>query len=84
MKIFLDLLTGVDNKTHDLGRWSWALSLLAVLFAGIWQMIKIGTVDLVQYASALGMVGGAHGVALLAKKDTEPKAPKVKEPSDVA
>ena len=71
MNIFAHLFTGKDNETHDLGRWSWAISLFAVIAAGLhtaWH----GVIDLVQFGTAISVVVGAHGAALALKKDTEP------------
>ena len=72
--IFTDLLTGKDGQTHDLGRWSWAGSFVSVAAAAVWNALHGAVVDLMQLAAALGAVAGAHGVALFAKKDTEPPA----------
>lgn len=71
-KVILNLLTGKDNATHDLGRWSWVCSSLAVTGAGIWNACHGVIFDLVQVATALSAIAGAHGVALFAKRDTEP------------
>lgn len=71
MSILNDLLTGKDGETHDLGRWSWAISLGAVIAAGLhtaWH----GVIDLVAFGTSIAAVVGAHGVALGLKKDTEP------------
>jgi hypothetical protein len=73
MKWFVDIVTGKDGLTHDLGRWSWLVSLASVLAAGLhtaWH----GTVDLVAFGTSIAAVVGAHGVALGLKKDTEPGA----------
>jgi hypothetical protein len=75
-KIINDLLTGSTNATHDLGRWSWLCSSLAITAAGIWNAVHGVTFDLVQVATALGIVAGAHGGALFLKKDTEPSEKK--------
>jgi len=72
MKWLSDLLTGIDGQTHDLGRWSWAISLGAVIAAGLhtaWH----GTIDLIAFGTAIAAVVAAHGAALGFKKDTEPK-----------
>jgi len=72
MKWLNDILTGIDNKTHDLGRWSWAISLGAVIAAGLhtaWH----GVIDLIAFGTAIAAVVGAHGVALGLKANTEPK-----------
>lgn len=73
MKWYKHLFTGKDNETQDLGRWSWALSLFAVIAAAIWNATRGALIDLWGLASAIGAVVGAHGGALWMKKDTEPK-----------
>ena len=66
------LFTGRDNQTHDLGRWSWATCLFALLaFAG-WNAIHVGTVGLMDLAQAMALIVTAHGAALWAKANTEP------------
>ena len=75
MTILRDLFTGKDNETHDLGRWSWAITTLATIAGGIFNAVHAGAVDLLQFAQAIGALVLAHGGALWAKKDTEPPAP---------
>ena len=73
MGVLKQLLTGVDGVTHDLGRWSWVGSFAAVISAAganWWHGVAI---DVQGLATALGIVASAHGAALWAKKDTEPK-----------
>lgn len=72
-RVTSQLLTGADNTTHDLGRWSWVVSMGAVIGAAganWWHNVAI---DLQSFATALGTVAAAHGAALWAKKETEPK-----------
>ena len=71
-KIFNDLLTGEDNKTHDIGRWSWMLSLVAVMFGAGYEMVENNMPALKDFAEAVGIIAGAHGAAVMLKKDTEP------------
>ena len=73
MKDFLNqLLTGRDNHTQDIARWSWLICLAAVIaLAGYEAML--GTVSLRELAEAFGIVSGAHGAAVMMKKDTEPQ-----------
>lgn len=66
------LLTGRDNQTHDLGRWSWAGTTLATIAGAAWNAVHGGVVDLMQFAQAIGVIVAAHGGAIWAKKDTEP------------
>jgi len=73
MKILRELFTGHDNQTHDLGRWSWAGSFLAVVGAAAANWWHGAIIDIQALAIALGVVAGAHGAALFLKRDTEPK-----------
>ena len=66
------LFTGMDGETHDMGRWSWALSIFSVIGLGAWHMLESRTLDLMQFAQAIGVVVGVHAGGLWAKKDTEP------------
>jgi hypothetical protein len=72
-KILNDLLTGADNKTHDIARWSWMISLFAVLFATGFELINSGAPSVRDFAEAVGIISGAHGAAVMLKKDSEPK-----------
>lgn len=74
-KICRDLFTGKDGTTHDLGRWSWAVSTVSVIGGGAWNAIHAGAIDLAQLAQAIGVVVAAHGGALWAKRSTEPEKP---------
>ena len=71
--ILLHLFTGADNQTVDLGRVSWAVSLAAVIAAGIHTAWAQGHVDLVAFGTAIAAVVAAHGAALGFKANTEPK-----------
>lgn len=71
-EIFNDLMTGKDNETHDMGKWSWLLSMVTVIGTSIWNALHAGIIDVMNVAQALGVVVAAHGAALWAKKDTEP------------
>ena len=68
------LLTGKDNKTFDIARWSWLLSLLVTMGGAIWNSYHSSTMtmDIMIFAQAIAVIAGAHGVAIYAKKDTEP------------
>jgi hypothetical protein len=72
-KILNDILTGRDNKTHDIARWSWVLSFFAILFASGYELIQGNPPSLRDFAEAVGIISGAHGGAMLMKKDSEPK-----------
>lgn len=69
---FKQLVTGKDNQTHDLGRWSWLVSTISLIGGGVWNALHAGVIDLMGFAQAIGVVVAAHGGALFLKKDTEP------------
>jgi hypothetical protein len=71
-KIINDLLTGKDNETHDIGRWSLVFSMFAFFGACIYNAIHSGLVDLERLYMGVAAIVGAHGAAMLMKKDTEP------------
>jgi hypothetical protein len=67
-----NLLTGKDNQTYDIARVAWAISILAVLSVAGYQVITNGTVSLRELAESLGIVSGAGGASVWAKKESEP------------
>ena len=72
-KILNDLLTGADNKTHDIARWSWMLSLFAVIIGSGYEVVHSVAPSLRDFAESVGIIAGAHGAAVMLKKDSEPK-----------
>jgi hypothetical protein len=77
---FRNIVTGKDNKTHDMARWSWLISTLALLGHDGWQLSHGVQTNVKDLAQALALVAAAHGAALKLKENTEP-APNEKEPS---
>jgi hypothetical protein len=73
MIVITHIFTGADNQTVDVGRVSWAVSLAAVITAGIHTAWVQGHVDLVAFGTAIAAVVAAHGAALGFKANTEPK-----------
>ena len=72
MKILSDIFTGKDGTTHDIARYAWAISIFSVIAAAAANWWHSGNIDLVSFGSVLSGISVTHGVALLAKKDTEP------------
>jgi len=70
--ILKQLLTGKDNQTYDLGRVAWLVGLLAIIGVAAYQLIN-NNVSLRELAEAIGIVSGASGVSIMAKKETEPQ-----------
>ena len=73
-KILNQLLTGKDNKTHDIARWAWFVGFIAVILIAGYEVYTNHTVDLKELAESLGIVSGAHGAAIFAKQKSEPDA----------
>lgn len=75
-KIIQELLTGKDGKTHDIARWSWMISLFAVIGFVVYEFVLgKAVVSLREFAESVGIIAGAHGAAVWAKKDAEPTPP---------
>ena len=73
MKDFLNqLLTGKDNHTQDIARWSWLICLVSVIALASYEATH-SVVSLRELAEAFGIVAGAHGAAVMLKKDAEPQ-----------
>jgi hypothetical protein len=72
MKEFLNqLLTGKDNQTQDIARWSWMICLFTVVILAGYEAMH-GTVSLRELAESFGIIAGAHGAAVMMKKEAEP------------
>ena len=72
---FRKLLSGKDNETPDPARWGWFighLGVLAVAGAAVWHG---GAIDLVQLATALGIVNGVAAGATVATNVSQPVPP---------
>lgn len=78
--VLRQILTGKDNTTQDIARWSWVVCVLSIIAAaGLNAYIGRVVIDLVLLATAEGLVVASHAAALRIKADTEPQSPK--EPS---
>lgn len=69
----LKLFSGADNETLDIGRVSWASCHMGVNLAALGLFVTGHPPSLIDFAAAHATVVGAHGVALFAKQQTEPK-----------
>jgi hypothetical protein len=71
-KILNDLLTGKDNKTHDIARWSLMFCLLTLVFGLFFNAYQSGMFDLERFYLGSAAIVGAHGAALMMKQGSEP------------
>lgn len=74
MKLLRDIFTGKDNTTYDLGRISWALSVIWFMAASTYNLIVTQTFDMVAAGTGLGGILAAGGAALALKSGDEPNA----------
>jgi hypothetical protein len=72
--IVLDVLTGIDGKSFDIARVSWVLTMLVITIGEIWNVAEGNHhFDTKEYAEGIAIMAAAHGAAIFAKKETEPK-----------
>lgn len=71
----LNLFSGRDNQTLDLGRILWAKG--SVVFSGLaaYHVVHTGSFDYIAFGTGFAAVLAAGGAAIWAKKDTEPHGP---------
>lgn len=73
-KIFNDLLTGVDNKTHDIGRWGAVSLCVTGIGLQIYAVVQKGQpFDMQAFGIGSGSLAAGIGAMLKLKADTEPK-----------
>jgi hypothetical protein len=73
IKVINDLLTGKDNQTHDLVRWSLLYSILVLTAGLIFNAVHTGLFDIEKFYLGSAALVGAHGFGLMMKKGTEPE-----------
>jgi len=67
-EILTHLLTGKDNKTHDIGRWTWMLGFLLVGASAIYLIYAGKEISLTELAGALGIVSGSSAASVAGKQ----------------
>ena len=67
-EILTHILTGKDNKTHDIARWAWMLGFLLVGSAAIYLIYTGKDVSLTELAGALGIVSGSGAASVAGKQ----------------
>jgi len=76
-EIFTHILTGKDNKTHDIAKWAWMLGFLLVGGAAIYLIYAGKEISLTELAGALGIVSSSGAASVAAKQlsGSEPDVP---------
>ena len=62
------LLTGKDNKTHDIARWAWLGGFLLVAIVAIGLIYTGKEISLTELAGALGIVSGSGAASVAGKQ----------------
>ena len=72
MKLLIkQLLTGKDNQTYDISRFTWLLGTFAVIALAAFE-VSTSQVSLRELAEALGIVSATGGASTMMKSKTEP------------
>jgi CHASE2 domain-containing sensor protein len=62
------ILTGKDNKTHDIARWAWMLGFLLVGGSALYLIYSGKEISLTELAGALGIVSGSGAASVAGKQ----------------
>jgi hypothetical protein len=74
VQILRDLLTGIDGKTHDIGRWAAFVSFIAGIGLQVYVVVwKAQPFDFTQFGGGVALMAAGIGAMLKLKQDTEPK-----------
>lgn len=66
-------LTGVDNRTYDIGRLLWFVGTISyIVYTGI-HMYHNGTFNPIDYGTGLGIALAGGGIGVAVKKEAEPQ-----------
>jgi hypothetical protein len=70
--VITQLLTGRDNTTHDLARWSMLMSMLGLFGLCGWKCYKHNDPSLMEFAGAAATIVTGHCAGVAVKAKTEP------------
>ena len=77
-KFIRQLLTGKDNETYDIGRFTWLVGTVAVIILAFYEVIN-GHVSIRELAESLGIISAAGGASVAMKYKSEPDQQKTEE-----
>lgn len=72
-KLIKDCLTGIDGESYDIARVSWVVTTFVITAGEVWNAFAGRHFDTQAFATGIAVMAAAHGAAIFAKKDTEPK-----------
>lgn len=73
MSIWITLFTGKDNKSLDVGRVIWLLSIVSFIVFAFIGLYQDKATDYIAYGTGLSTLLAAGGAALGLKSKTEPE-----------
>ena len=76
-KFFRQLLTGKDNETYDIGRFTWLVGTVAIIVLAFYQVVN-GQVNIREIAESLGIISAAGGASVAMKHKAEPDSEETK------
>ena len=76
-KFFRQLLTGKDNETYDIGRFTWLVGTVAVIALAFYDVVN-GHVNIRELAESLGIISAAGGASVAMKHKSEPEGEETK------
>jgi hypothetical protein len=71
-EILQHLVTGKDNQTHDIARWSWLIGFITIIAIAVYEVLNAKDISLRELAESLGIISGAGGASIMMKAKTEP------------
>ena len=77
-QILTQLLTGKDNRTHDIIRWITLLGFIGYIALAFYNLYLTHILSLIDFATGLATIITSSGVALGLKSNSEPSIPESK------
>ena len=74
------LLTGKDNKTHDIGRWMGAVAFIVGICLEVYAVVFAKEFNFLAYGGGIAAIAGGIGALIALKANTEPDGPKADQP----
>ena len=65
------MLTGKDNETYDIGRFTWLVGTVAVIILAFYEVTR-GNINIRELAESLGIISAAGGASVAMKYKSEP------------
>jgi hypothetical protein len=76
-KFLRQLLTGKDNETYDIGRFTWLVGTVAIIALAFYEVTR-GNINIREIAESLGIISAAGGASVAMKHKAEPDSEETK------